>query len=81
MAAMSVMELWTQYFRYHLRRSMDRHAHKLIGSLYPYITNTFPQYTGERLRRSEAFTAIKNYLASRSSVQAKRLRAEAVKDS
>uniref|UniRef100_A0A0A0LFC6 Uncharacterized protein n=1 Tax=Cucumis sativus TaxID=3659 RepID=A0A0A0LFC6_CUCSA len=70
-----------QYFPYHLRAHIERYAHKFIGFLYPYITITFPEYTGERLRKSEAFTAIHNYLSSRSSIRAKRLKAEAVKDS
>ncbi|CAK9322632.1 unnamed protein product [Citrullus colocynthis] len=80
----TVMFVWAiiqQYFPYHLRVHVERYIHKLIGFLYPYITITFPEYTGERLRKSEAFTAIQNYLSSRSSIRAKRLKAEAVKDS
>ncbi|XP_022934403.1 AAA-ATPase At3g28580-like [Cucurbita moschata] len=70
-----------QYFPVPLRAHIDRYAHKLTGLLYPYITITFPEYTGERLRRSEAFTAIQNYLATRSTIRATRMRAEAVKNS
>ncbi|KAL0554931.1 hypothetical protein IC582_008861 [Cucumis melo] len=78
---MFVWAIIQQYFPYHLRAHIERYAHKFIGFLYPYITITFPEYTGERLRKSEAFTAIQNYLSSRSSIRAKRLKAEAVKDS
>ncbi|XP_023522825.1 AAA-ATPase ASD, mitochondrial-like [Cucurbita pepo subsp. pepo] len=80
----TLMFVWAiiqQYFPYQFRGHVQRYAHKLTGFLYPYITITFPEYTGERLRRSEAFSAIQNYLASRSSIRANRMRAEAVKDS
>ncbi|CAK9322633.1 unnamed protein product [Citrullus colocynthis] len=79
----TIMFVWAiiqQYFPYQLLGHMEKYVNKLTGFLYPYITITFPEYTGERLRRSEAFIAIRNYLGSRSNIRAKRLRAEAVKD-
>ncbi|KAL0554934.1 hypothetical protein IC582_008864 [Cucumis melo] len=78
---MFVWAIIQQYFPYHLRAHIERYAHKFFGFLNPYITIIFPEYTGQRLRKSEAFTAIQNYLSSRSSIRAKRLKAEAVKNS
>lgn len=43
---------------------------------YPYIQVRFNEFTGERLTRSEAYSAIENYLSSTTSMQAKRLKAE-----
>ncbi|XP_038905968.1 AAA-ATPase At3g28580-like [Benincasa hispida] len=79
----TIMFIWAmfqQYFPYQLHRPIQRYFYKFLGSFYPYITINFPEYTGELLCRSEAFTAIQNYLRSRTSIRPNRLRAEAVHD-
>ncbi|KAG7022239.1 AAA-ATPase ASD, mitochondrial, partial [Cucurbita argyrosperma subsp. argyrosperma] len=80
----TTMFIWAivnRYFPHQFQSHIKRYLHKLIAFLYPYITITFPEFTGEHLRRSEAFTAIQNYLQSKTSIHAKRLKAEVVKDS
>uniref|UniRef100_A0A7N0TWB4 AAA+ ATPase domain-containing protein n=1 Tax=Kalanchoe fedtschenkoi TaxID=63787 RepID=A0A7N0TWB4_KALFE len=52
-----------------------------MGYIYPYITITFREFTGERLKRSELYSDIETYLSTHSSTRAKRLKAEVVKDS
>ncbi|KAJ6936115.1 hypothetical protein NC652_010991 [Populus alba x Populus x berolinensis] len=47
---------------------------------YPYIQVTFHEFTSERLKRSEAFSAIQNYLGSNSTKTAKRLKADVVRN-
>ncbi|KAJ7000447.1 AAA-ATPase ASD [Populus alba x Populus x berolinensis] len=47
---------------------------------YPYIHVTFHEFTSERLKRSEAFSAIQNYLGSNSTKTAKRLKADVVRN-
>ncbi|KAI4321919.1 hypothetical protein MLD38_035246 [Melastoma candidum] len=74
---------WTmlrQHIPPQLRSQVETYVHHLIGYFYPYIQITFPEFSGERLRPSEAYTAIQNYLMVNASARAKRLKADAVKD-
>lgn len=78
------MFLWAmfqQYFPHQLRSSVEKYTQRLVSFVYPYIQITFNEFTGERLMRSEAYSAIETYLSSNSSMQAKRLKADVVKDS
>ncbi|GMY24138.1 aaa-atpase asd, mitochondrial [Fagus crenata] len=80
----SMMFLWAmfdQYFPYHLRNSILSYGKKLVSLVYPYIQITFQEFTGEYLKRSEAYAAIETYLSARSTREAKNLRAQVVKDS
>lgn len=79
----SLMFIWAvfqQYFPYQFRSSMEKYSQRLVSFVYPYIQITFNEFTGERLMRSEAYSAIENYLSSTSSLQAKRLKADMVKN-
>lgn len=78
---MVISAMFQQYFPYQLRAYVERYIHKLVSFVYPYVEITFHEYTGERLKRSEAYTAIQNYLGAKSSMGAKRLKADMVKDS
>ncbi|KAL9668482.1 hypothetical protein QQ045_006016 [Rhodiola kirilowii] len=78
---MFIYAMFQQYVPYSLRGFIERRSHKLVGYVYPYIQITFHEYTGERMRRSEAYSAIENYLSVNSSGRAKRLKAETIKDS
>ncbi|KAK7295317.1 hypothetical protein RJT34_18223 [Clitoria ternatea] len=64
-----------------LRDTLQINSQKVMSLLYPYVQITFPEFSGERLKRSEAYTAIQTYLSENSSQLAKRLKAEVVKDS
>ncbi|CAI0402540.1 unnamed protein product [Linum tenue] len=73
--------MFQQYLPYNLRGSLDRYILKLTAIFYPYIQITFPEFTADRLKRSEAYVTIQNYLTAHSSASAKRLKADVVKDS
>ncbi|XVF16527.1 hypothetical protein REPUB_Repub10bG0039400 [Reevesia pubescens] len=79
----SLMFIWAvfqQYFPYQFRSYIEKYTQRLVSFVYPYIQITFNEFTGERLMRSEAYSAIENYLSSTSSLQAKRLKADIVKN-
>ncbi|KAL5582418.1 hypothetical protein UlMin_014860 [Ulmus minor] len=79
----SLMFAWAifqQYFPYQLRNHVEKYTQRMVTFVYPYIQITFNEFTGERLMRSEAYSAIENYLSSNSSMQAKRLKADIVKN-
>ncbi|CAK9170023.1 unnamed protein product [Ilex paraguariensis] len=73
---MFVRAIFEQYFPSHLKTHFEKHTQKLYNFFYPYIQVTFNELTGERLKRSEAYSAIETYLSSNSSSQAKRLKAD-----
>ncbi|KAJ6697350.1 hypothetical protein OIU85_003697 [Salix viminalis] len=80
----SVMFAWAmfkQYCPHGLQEFMDKYSKRAFTFFYPYIQITFNEFTGDRFMRSEAYSAIENYLGSRSSTQAKRLKADVVKSS
>ena len=79
----SLMFIWAvfqQYFPYEFRSYIGKYSKRLVSFVYPYIQITFNEFTGERLMRSEAYSAIENYLSSTTSLQAKRLKADIVKN-
>ncbi|KAF8010655.1 hypothetical protein BT93_J1339 [Corymbia citriodora subsp. variegata] len=73
--------LFKQYFPPQLCMHIEGYAHKAVGHVYPYIQIMFPEFSGERLERCEAYFAIQNYLSASASARAKQLKAESVKDS
>ncbi|KAM0944065.1 putative AAA+ ATPase domain, ATPase, AAA-type, core, AAA-type ATPase domain-containing protein [Dioscorea sansibarensis] len=80
----SLMFLWAvcrQYFPYQLEIYFSKYYTKFITLIYPYIEISFPEYSGQRLKRSEAYTAIESYLSNTTSERAKRLKAEIGHDS
>ncbi|KAG8367858.1 hypothetical protein BUALT_Bualt16G0116300 [Buddleja alternifolia] len=80
---MLVRALLEQYFPHphHLKNSVQEHSEKLFTFLSPRIQITFKEFTGDRLTRNEAYSAIETYLSSISSAQARRLKADIVKSS
>ncbi|XP_022773713.1 AAA-ATPase ASD, mitochondrial-like [Durio zibethinus] len=70
-----------QFFPYQFPGYFDKYFRKLVSFAYPYVEITFDEFTGERMKRSEAYSAIKTYLSDKSSASAKRLKADVVKDS
>ncbi|CAA7400071.1 unnamed protein product [Spirodela intermedia] len=80
----TVMFLWMvirQFFPYFSDLHLRRWVEKMVGYVYPYVQISFPEFVGERLKRSEAFTAIEIYLSANCGGAARRLRAELGKDS
>ncbi|TQD76381.1 hypothetical protein C1H46_038082 [Malus baccata] len=80
----SFMFIWAiirQYCPYELRHFLERYSHRVTGYFYPYIEISIHEFTGDRLKRSEAYSSVEAYLSSNTSKSAKRLKAEMVKDS
>ncbi|KAJ0084710.1 hypothetical protein Patl1_30527 [Pistacia atlantica] len=80
---MFVRAILKEYFPYQLWGYIEKYSHKLVRFVYPYIEITFPEFTDERLKRSEIFSAIQTYLSANDSVRtrASRFKADVVKDS
>ncbi|CAJ1946899.1 unnamed protein product [Sphenostylis stenocarpa] len=78
---MFVYAIYEQFFPRHLRIYVKKYTQKFTGLMYPYIQISFSEFSGERLKRSEAYTAIRTYLSANSSQRAKRLKADVVQDS
>uniref|UniRef100_A0A3Q7F3D3 Uncharacterized protein n=1 Tax=Solanum lycopersicum TaxID=4081 RepID=A0A3Q7F3D3_SOLLC len=83
-AIATIMFAWTMYqnyFPHELRGHIRRYTDKLVSYIYPYIHITFHEYeTDGWFERSKAYEAIERYLSKNSSIQAKRLKANVVKD-
>jgi len=77
---MFIWAIFQQFFPYQLRNLIDKYSQRLVTFIYPYIQITFHEFTGERLMRSEAYSSIENYLSSRASTQAKRLKGDIAKN-
>ncbi|CAI0453688.1 unnamed protein product [Linum tenue] len=78
---MFIYAMFQQYFPYELRGHAHKYTQKLVTYFYPYIQITFHELTGEKLKRSDAYFAIQNYLADHTTATAKRLKADVVKGS
>ncbi|XP_038716193.1 AAA-ATPase ASD, mitochondrial-like [Tripterygium wilfordii] len=78
---MFIWAIFRDHFPYQIRGFIERYFHRLMNLVYPYIQITFPELTGERMKRSEAYSRIESYLSANSTKHAKRLKADVVKDS
>ncbi|KAI4343814.1 hypothetical protein L6164_011121 [Bauhinia variegata] len=79
----SFMFLWAiirQYCPYEVRRFFEKYTHRVMSYFYPYIRISFHEFLGDRLKRSEAYSAVEAYLSANTSKSAKRLKAEMGKD-
>ncbi|KAG6584251.1 AAA-ATPase ASD, mitochondrial, partial [Cucurbita argyrosperma subsp. argyrosperma] len=80
----SFMFAWAMIQQYCPRavvRFFQKYWSRLMNYFHPYIQISIHEFAGERLKSSEAFTAIESYLSKNSSNTAKRLKAEIGKDS
>ncbi|XP_059644283.1 AAA-ATPase ASD, mitochondrial-like [Cornus florida] len=80
----SFMFFWaiiSQYCPYEVRHYLSAYTQRIKGYFYPYIQISIYEFTGTRLKRSEAYSAVEAYLSVNSSTNAKRLKAEMGKDS
>ncbi|KAK5802391.1 AAA-ATPase ASD, mitochondrial-like [Gossypium arboreum] len=78
---MLVYTVFKQFFPHHLQGSFEKYFNRIVRYAYPYVEITFDEFTGERMKRSEAYFRIKSYLSDKSTASAKRLKADVVKDS
>ncbi|KAG8634309.1 AAA-ATPase ASD, mitochondrial [Manihot esculenta] len=78
---MFVWAMYERYFPYQLQAYVQRYSQKLVALVSPYFQIIFDEYTGEDLRRSDVYAAIQSYLSANSSMRAKKLKADVVKDS
>ncbi|KAF9670159.1 hypothetical protein SADUNF_Sadunf13G0039600 [Salix dunnii] len=78
---MFIWAMFKQYCPYQLQNFFDKYSKRVFTFVYPFIQITFSEFTGDRFMRSEAYSAIENYLGSNSTMQAKRLKADVVKNS
>ncbi|KAK3413331.1 hypothetical protein EUGRSUZ_I01900 [Eucalyptus grandis] len=76
-----IWAMFQQYIPLQLREHVERYTHKLVNFVNPYIQIVFHEFEGEKLKSSEAYTAIQNYLMENATAGAKRLRADSIKDS
>ncbi|XP_057447562.1 AAA-ATPase At3g28510-like [Lotus japonicus] len=81
----SILFMWAMIQRYlpnQFHALIDRFFSKKLANLFnPYVEVRFFEYTGDYMRRNEAFSAIEHYLASKSSNQSRKLKGEFVKQS
>ncbi|OMP09591.1 hypothetical protein COLO4_05316 [Corchorus olitorius] len=78
---MFIYAMVKQFFPYNLQGYLEKYFQKLVSFVYPYVEITFDEFSGERMKRSEVYSAIKSYLSGKSSASAKRLKADSMKDS
>ncbi|KAF8013026.1 hypothetical protein BT93_I1019 [Corymbia citriodora subsp. variegata] len=76
-----VWAMFHQYIPPQLREHVERYTRKLVNLVSPYIHIMFPEFAGEKLNRSEVYTAIQNYLKENATERAKWLKADSVRDS
>ncbi|KAF5961766.1 hypothetical protein HYC85_002975 [Camellia sinensis] len=68
-----------QFFPNQLRIYFEKLIDRFLATFYPYIQITIHEYSDGR--RNEVYTAIKTYLGAKSTVQARSLKADKVKNS
>ncbi|GLT35413.1 hypothetical protein SLA2020_098680 [Shorea laevis] len=59
---MFIYAIIQQYCPLHFKSYVETYVQKLVSFLYPYIQITFDEFSGERMKCSEAFSAIRIYL-------------------
>ncbi|XP_060214584.1 AAA-ATPase At3g28580-like [Lycium barbarum] len=83
-AIATIMFSWTMYqnyFPHELRGIIRRYTDKIVSYFYPYMHIIFHEYESEEwFERSKAYVEIERYLSKHSCTQAKRLKANTVKD-
>ncbi|KAK1432836.1 hypothetical protein QVD17_09738 [Tagetes erecta] len=76
----TAMFLWAIIQQYFPHNFINKRSKRFLTLFYPYIQITFNELTSERFRRSEAYSDIETYLRKTTSTQAKRLKAEVIKN-
>ncbi|CAL9101442.1 AAA-ATPase At3g28580-like [Musa acuminata AAA Group] len=74
---MVVYAIIRRYLPLHLlEHSLTKHTFRLFASVYPYVRITISEFSGDRLKRSEAYTSVEAYLSGSCSQRANKLKAE-----
>lgn len=83
----SLMFFWAMYQHYlpsKIREAIElyasRYTHKLVNYFSPYLAITFAEYTNDRFNRSEVYTTIETYLSDKSSMEARSMKADYIKN-
>ncbi|KAG2316346.1 hypothetical protein Bca52824_019468 [Brassica carinata] len=67
--------LYKQFVPHELQHYVEKCFFKMIGSVSHSVDIRFSEYTGEGLTKSQSYNAIRNYLSSKSTAHAQRLKA------
>ncbi|KAK1563096.1 hypothetical protein Q3G72_022268 [Acer saccharum] len=78
-SVMVVLAIFKDHFPYRFCGYIEKYIQKLVRFVYPYIEITFHELAGERLKRSEDFSAIQNYLSTKATSKASRFKADVLK--
>ncbi|KAL1200918.1 AAA-ATPase [Cardamine amara subsp. amara] len=73
--------IYNQFFPYFLRVKIEKYVYKMVGWVSNSVHIKFSEYSGEGLEKSQAYDSIRNYLSSKSTALAKRLKANESKNS
>ncbi|OMO79119.1 hypothetical protein CCACVL1_13897 [Corchorus capsularis] len=77
---MFVWHIFKTYFPPTLQIFLEKNLQKFTSLFNPNIEITFHEYSSDGFRRSEAYKTIENYLSSKSTEQASKLKADVFKD-
>ncbi|XP_010255848.1 PREDICTED: AAA-ATPase ASD, mitochondrial-like [Nelumbo nucifera] len=78
---MFMYAMFQQYFPRQLTGFIGFYTNKLVAFVYPYLTISFDEYSGDRFKRNDVYSAIESYLTFNSTMSAKRLKADIDKNS
>ncbi|GKB27164.1 AAA-ATPase ASD, mitochondrial-like protein [Tanacetum coccineum] len=79
-SVMFVLAIIQRYFPYDLSNMFSKHSKRFLAPFYPYIQIKFNEFTGDRFRHSEAYSIIETYLGETTSMEAKRLKGDIIKN-
>ncbi|KAL7232432.1 hypothetical protein ACSBR2_010454 [Camellia fascicularis] len=49
--------IWAMYFPHFLQNYIQIYCHKLLNFFHPYVQITFHEFSADRLKRNQAYTA------------------------
>ncbi|CAA7051969.1 unnamed protein product [Microthlaspi erraticum] len=78
---MVVWALYKKYVPYELQDYLEKYVVQIIALISYSVHIKFPEYSGEGLKKSQAYDAILNFLSSKSTARAQRLKASESKNS
>ncbi|XP_071694213.1 AAA-ATPase ASD, mitochondrial-like [Rutidosis leptorrhynchoides] len=79
-SVMFVLAIIERFIPSGTRNLLRKYTRRFVTPFYPYIQIKFNEFTGDRFRHNEAYTAIETYLSSTSSTKAQHLKGVIVKN-
>lgn len=73
---MFLYSVLSKYLPFHLEPYVRTYGARLLSRIYPYVQIKIPEYSGERLKRSDLYTAVESYLSSSCSQKASKLKVD-----